>query len=411
MSETLKRFLWLISIAAWAAVLLRLLLIADKCQWDFDVYYFAAKVHSSGLNPYDPYQLCEAAGRWAPQILFFPYFPISIFFFKPFTLLSLGYAKYLFLLIKYVLLIYLLLLWQTRFLKDTGDPFFALFALLAFNAAIFLDLRSGNVTIIEQAALWSALLAFVKKKVWCFAVLVLLAAVFKITPLLFAGLLFLDQGRARGRLLIILIIGIGIICFIAWLADPRLIWQFLLSMSTWTGGDRFFLNILNPSALSLVTFLSQTASKATGILVPRALQWCLYFCFVAGVVVVSYRAFMKLEMENSQQRVTAVCLACLVYALALPRFQDYQWILILFPTYFVMVQLDTVKAYPVIFILAIISAEHQTLPGSAFLFGVFWNYYPLVVGFVIWVILVRKIEKDSATTISAGNSLVSSNLP
>ena len=68
-SETMRPLIWLIPIAGWVAVLVRVFLTANdyqgdfyKIQWDFDVYYYAAKAHFAGLNPYDPSQLLELAG-------------------------------------------------------------------------------------------------------------------------------------------------------------------------------------------------------------------------------------------------------------------------------------------------------------------------------------------------------------
>src|SRR5271157_4799144 len=137
--ETLRRLVWMIAIAGWAALLVRLFLTANeyqgeffKIQWDFDVFYYAAKAHSAGLNPYDPSQLRELAGveSWDPRSFVFAYLPISIFLFKPFTWLSLEHASYTYFLIKCGLLVYLFCLWQAKFLENSSDPFFAIFCLL-----------------------------------------------------------------------------------------------------------------------------------------------------------------------------------------------------------------------------------------------------------------------------------------
>ena len=395
--RNIMRFIWIVALLAWASVLVRVALIADDCQWDFEVYYYAAKAHSAGLNPYDAHQVCQVAGKWKPEILFFPYFPVSIFFFKPFTLLSLGQAKYLFFLMKCGLLMFLFFLWQVKFLKSPADPFFALFSLFAFNATIFLDIRSGNISTLEQALIWCAFFAFVTKRVWCFSVLILLASLLKITPLLFASLLFLDWGSfKRSPILIVVFAFIMIVC-VTWLAEPVLFWQFFARASSWTESDRFSLSILNPSVFSLVTFLSQELSKVTGILAQRALQWCIYLAIVLPLLVVSCKTFLKLDAGDLEQRKTAVCFACLVYALVLPRFHDYQFILLLVPTYFIMLQVGLVRAYPFIFVFSVISAEHQTLPGSGFLFRVFWDYYPLIVAVTIWAFYVAKIQNDRAS--------------
>jgi hypothetical protein len=404
-AEIVRRLVWLISVAGWAAVLMLLFLTAYeyqgeyyKIQWDFDVCYYAAKAHSVGLNPYDPSQLRELAGVESedPRSFLYSYLPLSIFLFKPFTWLSVEHANYAYFLIKCALLLYLFFLWQINFMENPSDPFFLVFCLLAFNATIFLDIQSGNVSIIEQALIWSALVGFVKRRMWHFCIFVLLAGIFKITPLLFAGLLLLDEFSPRNRWVLILIYGIIIVGFLNWFTVPSLFREFLSNASHHiTVEERFFLNITNPSTLSLVTFLSEELSRASGISVPRAAQWCLYLAVAIPVFVVSCHAFRRLDMAHLEHRKIAVCLACLTYALVMPRFQDYQWILLIVPTYIIMLQLDFVRAYPVIFIFAVLSAAHQMLPGSAFVFEVFWNYYPLVVAITVWALYLKKIQRDS----------------
>jgi hypothetical protein len=411
----LRRLIFAVAIVGWIALLFRVSLIADKMQWDFEVYYYAAKAHATGLNPYDPYdtyqglQLSDFVERWAPECAHFPYLPLSMYLFKPFILLSLVQAKYVFFFMKCGLLAYLFWVWQFRFLKNPSDAFFALFCLFAFNATIFLDIRSGNVSIIEQSLIWSAFLAFVTRRVALFCVLLCLTSVFKLTPILFGGLLLLDESPWKNRSVLILIISIIFVGFVTWLADPGSLRHFFMFASHTAEGD-VFVNICNPATFSLVRFLSEKLSTATGISLPRPFQWSLYLAVVIPVLVLSYRAFLRLDMRNLEQRKTAVCLACLVYALVLPRFQDYQWILLLVPTYFIMLKLDYVKAYPVIFILAVLSAEHQTLPGSAFLFSVFWNYYPWAVAVLVWILYLRQIQCDFSQLSCKNHNLVSSNL-
>ena len=59
---------------------------SDRYQWDFKKDYYAAKVQAAGLNFYDKPYLRHFAG--SPVNQFYGYLPISIWFFRIFTLFS-----------------------------------------------------------------------------------------------------------------------------------------------------------------------------------------------------------------------------------------------------------------------------------------------------------------------------------
>ncbi|MGO9569881.1 MAG: hypothetical protein ACLP5H_20310, partial [Desulfomonilaceae bacterium] len=113
---------------------------------------------------------------------------------------------------------------------------------------------------------------------------------------------------------------------------------------------------------------------------------------VIVVVVSSWRAFLKLDMSTVDGRKTAVCLACLVYALVQPRFQDYQWVILLVPTYFAMLRVEFVRTFPILFFICCLSGANHRLPASDFFFYAFWNHYPLVVAVIVWIIYLKYLE-------------------
>ena len=246
---------------------------------------------------------------------------------KPLALLSLEQARLVFFIIKCASLVYLLFLWQVKFIDETPDPLFMIFCLFGFNAAFILDLRSGNISLLEQALIWTALLAFVRGKITLFCAFIGLAAIFKLTPLLFGGLLLLHQRPIAKRPILIMLAGFLVASSIVLLAYPDF-YRGFLDHSIFQAKGRFS-GILNPTILSLVKMLSRGVETGTGILVSKLLQGGLYLAAVAVVLVASWRGFLKLDMESVDGRKTAVCLACLVYALVLPRFQDYQWVILL----------------------------------------------------------------------------------
>lgn len=227
----------------------------DANQWDVEVYYYSAKAFTLGLNPYDPSNLCALAGKCEPERLYLPDYPLSIYLLKPLALLSLEQARLVFFIIKCASLVYLLFLWQVKFIDETPDPLFMIFCLFGFNAAFILDLRSGNISLLEQALIWTALLAFVRGKITLFCAFIGLAAIFKLTPLLFGGLLLLHQRPIAKRPILIMLTGFLVASSIVLLAYPDF-YRGFLDHSIFQAKGRFS-GILNPTILSLVKMLSR----------------------------------------------------------------------------------------------------------------------------------------------------------
>ncbi len=198
--RTLRLVLFGVALLFWAALIMRVALSSEPSQWDVELYYYSAKAYSLGLNPYDPSNVRAIAGKGEVGALYlYLYYPLSIILLKPLALLSFGQARLVFFLLKCATFAYLLFLWQIKFMNESPDPLFLIFCLFGFNAAIFLDWRSGNVSLLEQALIWTGLLAFVRGKITLFCAFIGLSAVFKLTPLLFGGLLLLHQGPINKR--------------------------------------------------------------------------------------------------------------------------------------------------------------------------------------------------------------------
>jgi hypothetical protein len=390
------RLLFSISVLLWAIAILRIGLIADEHMWDFEAYYYLAKSHAVGQNCFAPGKSDKFLRRSESDKWFYNYFPPSIYLFKPFTLLSLDHGKYAYLLIKCVVLVYLFWLWQCKFLRNPMDPFFLIFCLFGFNAALFLDLRSGNINLIEQAFLWSAFYFFVRRRVALFCIILVACAMVKITPILFASLLLLGKGRIHKRAFLVflplVICGLSL-ALILYQDQIKMFLSIASQLASGLTGERIF----NLSSFSLIRFSIENWSNLTCISFHWALGAITYLGISASVGYFSFKSFCRLDFEKDIDREIAVYLACLTYAVTLPLFQDYQYILLLVPTYFMMLNLKAIEPYPVLFVCAILSARHSTLPGATFFFDVFWNYYPLAVALLVWTLYVVTINRRTST--------------
>ena len=73
------------------------------------------------------------------------------------------------------------------------------FFTFAFGSALLVDFTSGNIAVFEQFLLWLAFAALLARRPWMFALLVVLVAQFKLTPIFFLGLLLVIDERPQWK--------------------------------------------------------------------------------------------------------------------------------------------------------------------------------------------------------------------
>jgi hypothetical protein len=104
-------------------------------------------------------------------------------------------------------------LWQRRIVarQDVVPALF--YFTFAFGSAALVDVTAGNIAIFEQLLLWLGFAALLSRRWWTFALLVVVAAQAKLTPVFFLGLLLVIDERPRwspflgGSLLFALAVG------------------------------------------------------------------------------------------------------------------------------------------------------------------------------------------------------------
>src|SRR3972149_2218941 len=152
--------------------------IGPDSQWDFPVFYFSAKAFfEGGVNPHDRAKVEEYI-QWKMSLNGndYNYGPLTLLLFWPLSRLN-DYqtAVNIYLNVRLLLLILLLYFWHREFLRDVNFAFFLAFCIFAFNGAIFIDLKAGNVSIVEQIALWAGFYFYMRRKWLVFSALVILA--------------------------------------------------------------------------------------------------------------------------------------------------------------------------------------------------------------------------------------------
>jgi hypothetical protein len=145
-------------------------------------------------------------------------------------------------------------------------------------------------------------------------------------------------------------------------------------------------------------------AKMTGLTFPKALVSGIFIVVAAAVVFFSYKACMRIKLAETDQRaVLEVFIVCLVYALIHPRFKDYGYILLLVPSYYIIVNTRYSRIAPFLFILFIMS-NRMMLPIAGSIYDIVWAYYPLVVAYCVWGLYLHEIFNGSHSLTEAAKS-------
>lgn len=356
---------------------------AKTSQWDFKVFYFAAKAHSAGLNPYSKAAQTQIAGKRIRHRFIYP--PFTLYFFRIFSTFNYKTAFYLFLCLKCILLIILIYLWKKIFLKEDADFLFYLFCLFGFNSAIYVDLVAGNISVLEQFGIWLAFYFLLKRRLLLFCLSLILAASFKLTPLFFLVLLLPLKEKKKWIYFVSSVFLFLSIHLISFLTSP-LYKDFLIF-----GSKK--ITVRNSSTFALIRDAFQLFGAKTGIFVPEGFQIGVFFIVVVVIIYVSWRAYIWLSSARARDKdIIMIFFACLTYGLILPRFMNYCYILLIVPAYFIIKRISYPKGYILFFIIMILSIPTDThLPGVIMIFQYIWDYYILILAFVLWGLYINKI--------------------
>jgi hypothetical protein len=364
-------------------LLAELALHSGRHGWDFRVYHEAARAHAAGLDPFDAEARARLTGRRSPLPFMYP--PLALRLLRPLARLPYAFAYLVWLVLKLGALAWLVRVWR----RDFGlwrHPAAALFLLFAFNGALYTDLATGNVSLFEQLLLWAAFAAWLRGRVWSFAVLVALSAQLKLLGLAFLGLLFL--GRARRRAL-----GLGVAAFSAVFAlnlvDRPLLGRFLAGLGA--SDERGW---LNPSTLALARDLADAAGER-GLALPSALDEAVYLTVAVAVLALTARTLRAHLRGPRPDRALAVLLSTAAFALAAPRLKGYAYVLLVPAACRAISRAPARLAGPLLAVLAAFPLRPTVLPYAGairFLHG----YLPLLAALAVFVLLLDQVRHEAA---------------
>lgn len=310
-------------------LVLRQILTNPEWQADARLRHYIAVTWQAGLNPYDPAAVSQVAGEQFNTAYVYP--PDVLPLCGLFSGFGLGAVRPLYLGFQLVLLGALLVCWGRFFLdaEDRVSPLFFLLCLLGLNGTLFYELRSGNISLLEQVLLWWGLAAWLRGRHGLFAVLLWLAAACKLTPLAFSVLLLLPPVRRWG-----LFAAVWLTMFLRlgldWLCSPRLFGFFVQSLGS-TASSQYDVGRNNPCLQEVLRDVFLMCDPTLDRQELNQAMLPVYAVLVLVVFAVSWlawRAICRRQSGDMRGR-QLVFLTCLAYALTVPRMKDYSYLLLL----------------------------------------------------------------------------------
>ncbi len=373
-------------ITKWVPLALAFVLIAyagwavRATQWDFEVYYYAAKAFLRGLDPYQTASLVAVAGK--PMRLPFVYPPVVLLLVAPLTKLDIATAKTVFLLGKLLSLLGVLAIWGSLSKSAKETALIAVLVVMGFSTTVFADLYAGNITCFEQLLFWTGVLALLSRRLWLCAVLLALSATVKLEPIALLLILLVEGRPAIGPVLA----GIGSFVAIeaaSWLAFPRLTGHFVRAAR--------HLHEVGRSAPSLEAFLDEALHTGA-----KAYHWTLHSWVVPDVHVVCCLLVLALFVANSSRvglrflRTSGFWYflsgAILTYLLILPRLKSYGFSIAIPVAAWLLLRAR--RGLAALGVLALCVSTSAALPKAIFPKFPYWHfvleYYPLLCVFVLW---------------------------
>jgi hypothetical protein len=391
-----------ITIVVWLGLAACLYSIASDYhyQWDFHVYYTAAREFAKGRAPY----LHVYPHPWnRTEVLLYNYSPLTLYTFQWTVPLSLEVAKCAWLGIKLVGLALLLRLWHASFERLNAGWAIVLFLVLGFNSALLRDFTTGNISTLEQLGIWLGFGLLIRGSLYAAALVLACVAQFKFLPIVFLTLLLVNQPRVGWKPF-----ALGCMTFIAIFAlnllmGTRLLHDYILHFAD-PLNEFDSRGVNNPSSLALFRDLMDATSYTNGL--PDSVAagtriYVLYLILVALLLI--WAVWKRRDRLRAADPKLLVYFACALFTIVSPRLKDYSYILMLMPALFVVHDLGQRGLRPDYLLLGLglmtFGQPQQSLvPGLQLLIYMLQAYLPLFLAAAVTVYVLQMILKESGTS-------------
>jgi len=373
--KLLQAFALLVAFGLMALVAIRW----NSYQWDFQMFYGSATDFLQGTSPY----------RGKGLSFYHP--PLTLYLYELFAHLPRNLAYELWLALK----IAAFLIWNRHFLKLDLAWTTVVYFILAYNATIYADLVSGNISIFEQLGLWIGFAALLQGGYALFSLCVVLVAQFKLTPIFFAVLLLLAPKRPQWLWFAVCVVGFVAVFLLNLLFQPALLKDFFTVAAAL---DERGAN--SPGTLAFVRDVFDRIGGPSFSERTRADE-AIFAVAALAIGVFSLTVVVRHRRANAEPNSKLIVyFACLAYALAVPRMKTYSYILLLIPTLALIYILPRRALVPAACaaLVALVVFPLDSLPFRS-LSQLLYEYMPLAAALGTWVgfhyILKRESHVDA----------------
>jgi hypothetical protein len=351
-------------------------------QWDFHMFYGAARDFAAGTSPY----------RGVGLSFYHP--PLMLYVYRIFTFMPEPLACTVWYALKLAALGALISIWNAEFVRLRAQVSTVAFLVLAYNGAIYGDLVSGNVSVFEELLLWSGFACLLRARYLMFAICVIAAAQVKLTPIFFAVLLITAGEKAQWRAFFGTLVGFAAVFSLNQWLQPTLFRNF------WTVSAQ--LDERGTECTSLLALIRDVLDRFFGptFTTNSRIDELMFVAAVALVVGISWRLWLNYRRITPafDQRLL-ICFSCFVFALISPRIKVYTYILLLAPTLYVFRTVDwrhkVSVAVALMTALVVFPQAHSLFP-FRFAFDLFNAYLPLFASAALWVGCLYALAKRDA---------------
>jgi hypothetical protein len=362
-----------------ALVLWRFWHLRAAGNWDFRVYYWAAKAQSLGLDPYSLDDLSRVAGE--KVVLRYLYPPTILYLVRPLAWLPLPTAISVYVGLKVACIAGLVLIWRACLGRRETIVLFVL-VILGFSDSVFNDVFAGNIGTFEATALWLAFFCLLHRRLLGFAVLVLLASIAKMTPVAFLLLVLLTNHRRRIPVFVVATIIGGLVPILSFGGRWSRLSSYLRMLAA--VDER---GPTNSAILPLLKDVQQHLARAGMALSFSPMAVYVAICVVVVLLtVVAMGRTMRNGEPDRDALLERVMGLVIVYALLLPRFKDYSYCLLLPAVVFVGRRIR--NALPLLVFVAALTTRNTLARyalGDFPVAEIVWRYFNLAVTGILWL--------------------------
>lgn len=291
----------------------------------------------------------------------------------------------LYLSLKIVLFGGLVVLWG-RLLQVRNSALLTVFVLFAYAGAAYVDLIVGNVTVFEQCLLWAGFAFLLKEKYAGFCLLLIAASLFKLVPISLAVILFWVPHPHRYRYFAATIFGFVAILAVTYLVSPQLMTEFVGDVAVFDERGR-----TNPAALPLIRDAAVLFSREYAFRLLPFTPTVAYLLLIALIAIPTWVTVQRIAGSEAPDRLRVLFyFLIMAYAVVLPRFKIYSYMLLIVPTYYIITNARrTRSAIP---LTLLVGLPIQTLMFTAENQALIWEYLPWFTALGVWVLYVYEIH-------------------